>query len=114
MSDSLIMKNIFLNKKVGSQETQILLEGDIIVPDVKPDMASILQTQSDIFIEKTNVLQDKINFIGKLNIQILYLAKSNENKICSINHVSQIDDFINIDNINPQMFCDLKANINKN
>ena len=113
MSDDLIMKNIFLNKKVGSQETQILLEGDIIVPDVKPDMASILQTQSDIFIEKTNVLQDKINFIGKLNIQILYLAKSNENKICSINHVSQIDDFINIDNINPQIFCDLKANINK-
>ena len=113
MSDDLIMKNIFLNKKVGSQKTQILLEGDIIVPDVKPDMASILQTQSDIFIEKTNVLQDKINFMGKLNIQILYLAKSNENKICSINHVSQIDDFINIDNINPQMFCDLKANINK-
>ena len=113
MSDNLVMKNIFLNKKIGSQETQILLEGDIIVPDVKPDMVSILQTQSDVFIEKTSILQDKINFIGKLNIQILYLAKLNENKICSINHVSQIDDFINIDNINPQMFCDLKANINK-
>ena len=75
MSDNFVLKNIFLNKKIGSQETQILLEVDIIVPDIKPDMASILQTQSDIFIEKTNILQDKINFIGKLNIQILYIAK---------------------------------------
>ena len=43
MSDNFVLKNIFLNKKIGSQETQILLEVDIIVPDVKPDMASILQ-----------------------------------------------------------------------
>lgn len=112
MTYDLIKKNVAFNKKIGSQETQILLEGDIIVPDIKPDIELILQTQNNIFIEKTIISQDKINFIGKLSIQILYLAKANQNKIYAINHLCDIDDFINIDGINPQMFCDLKANIN--
>ena len=112
MTYDLIKKNVALNKKIGSQETQILLEGDIIVPDIKPDIELILQTQNNIFIEKTIISPDKINFTGKLNIQILYLAKGNQNKIYAINHVCDVDDFINIDAINQEMFCDLKANIN--
>jgi len=109
----LIKKNIYLDKKIGEQSSQILLEGDIIVPDVKPDMASILQAYENIIIEKTELMQDKINFIGKLDINILYIDKSSDAQVYSINNLSNINDYINIDGITNEMFCDLKANINK-
>lgn len=113
MANDLVTDKIFLDKKIGSESSQILVEGDIIVPDVKPDMASILQTEANIIIEKTELMQDRINFIGHLDLQVLYIAKSSDNPIYNINNSAAIDDFINIDGVTSEMFSNVSANINK-
>ena len=84
MANELITNKIYLDKKIGSQTTQILIEGDIIVPDIKPDMASILQTEANIIIDKTDIMQNKINFIGHLDLHVIYIAKSSDNPVYSI------------------------------
>ena len=113
MANELIKEKIYLDKQVGSQLSQILIEGDVIVPDVKPDMASILQTQANIIIEKTDTIQGRVNFIGHLELNILYNAKSGENPIYSINNITPIDDFINIDGVESGMSTEVSAQINK-
>jgi len=95
----LAREKIFLDQSVGKESTQILLEGDIIVPDVKPDMALILQTEPKVIIERLEVTADRVNFIGQLNIAVLYIAKTAEKPVHTMALSSPIDDFINMDGV---------------
>lgn len=109
MSNELIKERIVLNQNIGRETTQILLEGDIIVPDVKPDIAVLLKTDGDVFFDKTDVLTDRINFFGKLNVRILYLAKGNDKAIHSIAMSAPIEDFIHMDGVLPEMWVGLNV-----
>jgi len=113
MPNELITDKIFLNKKAGRESTQILLEGDMIVPDIKPDMSSLLQTEANIIIDKTEVMQDRINFVGHLDLHVLYIAKASSNLVYGIDHVAQVDNFLNIDGVSSEMHPSLYAKINK-
>ena len=99
MANELVREKIFLDQSVGKESTQILLEGDIIVPDVKPDMSLILQTEPRVIIERVEVSADRVNFIGQLSISVLYMAKTAEKPVHTMTLTAPIDDFINMDGV---------------
>lgn len=109
----LVKDKIYLDKKIGTESSQFLVEGDIIVPDIKPDMSSILQTHANIITDKIELLHDKLNFIGRLDLNLFYIAKDSDNPIFCINNSIAIDEFINIDGADSEMFTDVKVSINK-
>jgi len=111
MTNELIREKIVLDKNMGQETVQILIEGDIIVPDVKPDMAVMLQADSKIVIDKVQLSSERINYMGKLSIQVLYLAKGNDKPVHSMFVTTPIDDFINFDGITKDMWVDVKADI---
>ncbi|MCL2566289.1 MAG: DUF3794 domain-containing protein [Defluviitaleaceae bacterium] len=111
MTNELVKQKLVLDQSVGTELTQILLEGDIIVPDIKPDMAIMLQADAKLAIERTEILADRVNFVGKLYIQVLYLARGEEKRVHSISLSSPVDDFINIDGIASDMWVDIKPDI---
>jgi len=89
-----------------------MLEGDIIVPDARPDMAVLLQTEEKIVIDRTEVQADRVNFIGRLNVSLLYIAKGTDQPVCSVSLSRQIDDFINVDGVSKDMWVSARAEIN--
>lgn len=107
----LLRDKIILENKIGKRSLQVLLEGDVIVPDVKPDMSAILQTQANVIIDNTEILTDKVNCTGRLEIQVLYMSKGVS--ICSLNSTSNIDEMFSMDGIANDMSVDLSVNINK-
>lgn len=107
----IIKKEIILDKSIGKETTQILLEDDIIVPDTKPDMSLMLQADANIIIEKTETSVDRINLVGKLNIQILYLARGSDRPVNSISITQPVDDFINMEGITKDTWVNIKADI---
>jgi len=111
MSLEQIKEKIVLDFKLDKETTQILMEGDIIVPDVKPDMAIILKTDSDVSFDRIDVSQDRVNFVGKLDIQMLYQAKGSDKPIHSIHTTTPIDDFLNIDGVTKDMWVDISGEI---
>lgn len=60
----------------ASGSSQILLEGDMIVPDSKPDLQEILRCQGNVKIREKRVTDDRISFSGDLEISVLYRAKT--------------------------------------
>ena len=62
----------------ASGSSQILLEGDMIVPDSKPDLQEILRCQGNVKIREKRVTDDRISFSGDLEISVLYRAKNGE------------------------------------
>jgi len=111
MANELVREKIFLDQSVGKESTQILLEGDIIVPDVKPDMALILQTEPKVIIERIEVSTDRINFIGQLNISVLYMAKTNEKPVHTMMLTAPVDDFINMEGVSKDHWVTAKADL---
>ena len=111
MAFELVREQVFLDQCVGSEQTQIMLEGDIIVPDARPDMAVLLQTEEKIIIDRTEISTDRVNFVGRLNISLLYIAKGADQTACAVTTTRPIDDFINLDGVTKDMWVSAKAEI---
>jgi hypothetical protein len=110
-ANELVREKIFLDQNVGKESTQLLLEGDIIVPDVKPDMALMLQTDAKMIIDRTEASTDRVNFVGRLHISVLYIAKTAEKPVHTMSLSAPVDDFINMDGVTKDMWIMAKAEI---
>ena len=111
MANELVREKIFLDQSVGKESTQILLEGDIIVPDVKPDMALLLQMEPKVMIERVEVSTDRVSFIGQLSISVLYIAKTAEKPVHTMTLSAPVDDFINMDGVSKDHWVTAKADL---
>ena len=107
----LVKENIVLNKHIGQERSQMLLEGDIIVPDVKPDIASVLKSRARVAIPKTNASMGRVSYSGKMFVDVLYLAKTGEVSVHSISAQNHIDDFLNMEGVSPHMMVNLVAEL---
>ncbi|MCL2854105.1 MAG: DUF3794 domain-containing protein [Defluviitaleaceae bacterium] len=107
----LVRENIILNKHVGREKSQLLLEGDIIVPEAKPDIASVLKNGAKVSVSKVTAGAGRISFSGKMRVDVLYLADNGEISVHSVGTQVFIDDFINMEGVEPQMWVNLTAEI---
>ena len=103
MEIELVKEKIILDRKIVEESTQIMAEGDIIVPDVKPDVSKILQCKGNIFLESLEVSEDKINFNCKIECEILYLAEGIDKSLHSMTATLLTEDFINVDGVTREM-----------
>ena len=56
-----------------------LQEGDIIVPDNKPDIEKILRTSGNVVIDSTNIADGRLNYMGAYCLRIAYIYQKGEN-----------------------------------
>ena len=101
-------ENIIVNKLINQKKETIIVEGDIIVPDVKPDVLSIINTTGTVCICKKETLDEKIKLEGNINLNIIYLADAQTDFIRSLNTIL---DFTKIIDINK---CKSKMNLRNN
>jgi len=111
MSIELVKEQVFLDESMGREEVQIMLEGDIIVPDIRPDMALLLQTEEQMIIDRVEPSADRVNYVGRLNLSVLYVSKSADKAVHNISLSREVDDFINIDGLTKDMWARAKGTI---
>ena len=109
--NELLKEKIVLTQCIGKETTQVLLEGDIIVSDAKPDMSVILKTDASVGIDRTEISADRINFSGKMHVTVLYLAKNAEKPIHNMTVSMPVEDFINMEGVTRDMWVEVLANI---
>lgn len=68
-----------VNKVVSEKKEIINIQGDMIVPDSKPDILSTINTSGNVCIYKKEVMDGKIKIDGNILAYIMYLADSEEN-----------------------------------
>ena len=111
MSLELIKEAVRINQVIGQETTQTIVENDIIVPDVKPDIARILLLDGDAFIGNTETVQDKILVNGTVRYKILYVSDDPEQPVKSINTSSPFNYAIDIPSARQGMKCRVKCDI---
>lgn len=85
MALDLLKESIKVNQVVGRETSVIVVENDIIVPDVKPDIARILVLDGEPSVSSTEVLQDKVIVSGNIRYKILYVSDESSIGAKSIN-----------------------------
>ena len=72
-----IKEKMCVNKLVATKKEIILVEGDMIVPDSKPDILNTICTSGVICIYKKEILEGKVKLEGSINTNIMYNRENN-------------------------------------
>lgn len=106
-----IKENLRVNKKVATRREIIFVEGDVIVPDAKPDVLNVICTSGVVCIYKKEIIDEKIKIEGSLDTYIMYMTDDSKERTRGINTSLDISEVINISNINSEMESIVNTNI---
>lgn len=111
MDLNVIKEKIILDKPVGTEKVQVIVEGDLIVPDIKPDVAKILQADGCVYIKNTEIVSDRVTVDGKVDLVLIYLADGANARVHNMKHEFNLNDFIHLDGAEKGMNCAVEAAI---
>lgn len=107
----LIKKNIHMSKINSNMFTQITLEDDFNVPDVKSDIDEIITDSGRIVIDSIRVSNQKVNLKGKLCFSLLYGSFNDNRLLHNMSGEILLDETINMEGINDSDSINVKCDI---
>ena len=107
-----IKENLCINKLIAEKREILLVEGDMIVPDSKPDILNTICTSGVVCVYKKEILDEKIRIDGGISTYIMYLADDEKSKIRGINTTIDFSETINVkgckEGMDEKIDCKLK------
>lgn len=104
-------ESVVLNKIVGQKNETIVVEGDLIVPDVKPDILNTINTTGNVCVYKKEVLEGKVRIDGNVNVYVIYLADNEEESIRSLNTNIDFTQVLDFEGCNSEMSIDENVSV---
>ena len=111
MSLELVKEAVRLNRSIGEDTTQNVIENDIIVPDVKPDIVRMLMVDGDAWINGAEAATDRILINGTIRHKILYISDDPDQPVRSITSSSAFQYSMDIPDTRQGMYCRAKCDI---
>lgn len=93
-----VNENLCVNKLIATKKDIIMVEGDIIVPDSKPDILNTICTSGVVCVYKKEILDEKVRMDGNINTYIMYLADDTQDKVRGINTCLDFSEVISVPN----------------
>ncbi len=104
----LIKKNVHMNKLKCRCNTQLTLDDDFNVPDVKPDIDRIVKEQGVITLSEVKPLNGKVSVRGELNFNLLYVSADDDRPVHNIIGRLPFEEMINMDDATPESNINMK------
>lgn len=91
--------------------TQNIVEGDIIIPDTKPDVISIIHQEAEVRILSQEAYKDVLVIRGFAKFKILYMSDDPSRFICSLEQSINFEQSFNLrsDEENVSNYCDCRV-----
>lgn len=108
MSIDLVKENIECEQLLAENFCDTVIKSEYVIPDTHPDVSEILILDASPTITNKEVMQDKIFLEGKIDYNILYLAKeeNDEKGIYSVNYTGDFSNYVEIRGAEHTMLCD--------
>ena len=104
-------ETIKINKIICEKKEQIVVQGDMIVPDSKPDILNTINTDGNICIYKKEVFEGKLRLEGNIVSYIMYLADGEKNNLRGLNTTLDFSETIVVPELQIGMIVDIEPNI---
>lgn len=96
-------ENLSINKLIAEKKEIIFAEGDMIVPDSKPDILNAICTSGVVSIYKKEAQEGKVRMDGAINTYIMYMPDGTEDRTRGLNTTIDFSENINVQNCNEGM-----------
>ena len=106
-----VKENLNVNKLVATKKEVIMVEGDMIVPDSKPDIISTISTSGVVSIYKKEVLEGKVRVDGNINTYIMYMADDQNDRIRGLSTDLDFSENVQMANIQEGMECKITSQL---
>lgn len=100
-----------VNKVICEKREIINIQGDMIVPDSKPDILNTIATSGNACIYKKEVMEGKIRLDGNILTYIMYLADGSTDNIRGLNTGLDFSETINIPELEMGMNVDVATTV---
>jgi len=100
-----------VNKVICEKKEMINIQGDMIVPDSKPDILNTINTSGSACIYKKEVMDGKIRLDGNILTYIMYLADGGTDNIRGLNTGLDFSETINIPELEEGMNVDVMPTV---
>lgn len=111
MSIKLSKNNLSINQIIGQKTEKIVIEGDEIVPDVKPDILNIVSANGNVCIYKKDVQDGRVKLDGSVNIYVIYIADDEKAQMRAINACIDFSKTIDMKEVKSGMQVECKAEL---
>jgi hypothetical protein len=111
MSLELAREIIKENRIISREDIQIIIENDIIVPDVKPDIERILFADGEAFVLNTEIDGEDILLKGVIQHKILYVKDRSEQNMHALNMCIDFEHVVKNSSIDEDMDVKAKCHI---
>ena len=91
-------ENLSINKLIAEKKEIIFAEGDMIVPDSKPDILNTISTSGVVSIYKKEVQSEKVRLDGTVNAYIMYMPDGADDTVRGLNTSVDFSENLNIPN----------------
>lgn len=109
MSVELVKNPLKVCRIIGEEISGTVVEEDINVPDVNPDVYKILHPSARVVIKGSETTNDKIIVDGQVLIDILYVADAEGRPLNSLNISADFTHAIDMVGVKPRMKEQIKA-----
>ena len=92
---------------------EVSADGDIIVPDVMPDILKILRVDGNAYITSSEVTGEKLTCEGVVDLKILYIPEDKDELLESISAKFDFTHVMNSKNLSDEAIPDLSADITR-
>lgn len=91
-------ENLSINKLIAEKKEIIFAEGDMIVPDSKPDILNTICTSGVVSVYKKEAQEGKVRMDGAINTYIMYMPDGTDDTVRGINTTIDFSENINVSN----------------
>ncbi len=102
-----------INQIIGQKTENVEVEGDAIIPDIKPDILKSINTSGNICIYKKEVLDGKVRIDGCINVNIIYLADNEEGNVRGLTTTIDFTKIIEMQEAKAGMMLECKMALNE-
>ena len=102
-------EKICLNKKLKTILKKVEIKNDYLVPDIKPDVVNVINTNGMVYLIKEQVEKGKIKIEGNIDNYIVYLSVEGDNR--SVSNTINFFEVIEDERINENVIVNVKVMI---
>lgn len=96
-------EELCINRIVGRKKDNFTVEGDVIVPDIKPDVLNIINQSGNVCIYKKEVLDGKVRIEGGVTLYIMYYPDSENDGVRALHTSIEFSRILDIENTQGDM-----------
>lgn len=106
-----IKENIQFEQLLNENTTTAMLNEEYLIPDTHPDVEEILMVDAKPVITSKDTVGDKVNIEGKIEYNVLYLAREDSLVVCSVSYSQKFSNSLDLEEGEHKVICEVDCRV---